>query len=160
MPLVSSSSARYFSRYRCRKFTLSNDGNDYLSRQSKQIDPKVAWRWPSTPADYGKQSTICWITLYFGSWGTRLCKFHCRSGSTRGAMDVQSFACQRYMTNQTDGTAKPRITTNQTDGTVYAWAGTFSTLRGVKKVKNELHYCASKVYKTVWWKKLQVICKP
>ena len=90
MALASSSSARSFPRNRSRKFTLSNDENERILRQSKQIDPKVAWRWPSTPADYGKQSTICSITLYFGSWGTRISKFHCRSCSTRGAIGAQS----------------------------------------------------------------------
>ena len=104
MTLISCLSARYFSRYRRRSFTLSNNEKRQLLRQCKQIDSKVGLWWPSTMADYGKQSTICLITLYFGSLGTRLCVCHRRICSTRWEIDAQSFACQPDTTKQTDGT--------------------------------------------------------
>ena len=42
--------------------------------------------------------------VYLRLLATRICKWYCRICSTRGAIDTQSFAYQRYTANQTDGT--------------------------------------------------------
>ena len=104
MALVSCSSASSFPRNRRPRFTHDNDENRLLWRQSKQSTTKMGWQWPSTPADYGKQSTIYQIagTVWIMR-DTNICMRYHRSCSTRGAIDAQSFACQPDTTNQTNG---------------------------------------------------------
>ena len=58
--------------------------------------------------------------VQFGSWGTRIRKFQCRSCSTRWAIDAQSFACQPDTTNQTDGMTGD-IRTTQNDLCSFLW---------------------------------------
>ena len=86
-----------FHTQRRRKMTI----NHYKAsnRRRKWLDNHCHHR---QAGQSNQQSTSIW--RYLGSCETRLCKFHCRSCSTRGAIVLESFACQRCTTNQPDGT--------------------------------------------------------
>ena len=106
MVLVSCSSVWSFPRNRRPRFTHDNDEKRLLLRQSKQIDNKKRadndrQHW-QTKKD--NQQSIA-IRVQFGSWVTRIYKCYHRSCSTRGDIPAESFACQRYTTNQTDGSS-------------------------------------------------------
>ena len=74
------------------------------NRRQKRVDDDRQHR--KTTASNQQSTYLC---QYFRSLATRIYKYHCRSCSTRGAIDAQSFACQRYMTNQTDGIPNPKF---------------------------------------------------
>ena len=101
--LASCSSVRSFPRNRSRNsHTATTTTNEYFDKASKSTQ-----KWLDDDRQHRQtgqsdpQSTKIW--RYFRSWGTRICKSYCCICSRRGVIVLESFACQRYVTNQTDG---------------------------------------------------------
>ena len=86
----------------------------FHARQRRKIDiyyDKASNRlpkWTDDDRQHRRTTTIIQQSMsmrfYLRLLATRICKFHCHSCSTRGDIVTESFACQRYVTNQTDGT--------------------------------------------------------
>ena len=76
--------------------------NEYYDKASNRL-PK----WTDDDRQHRRTTTIIQQSMsmrfYLRLLATRICKFHCHSCSTRGDIVTESFACQRYVTNQTDG---------------------------------------------------------
>ena len=85
----------------------------FHARQRRKIDiyyDKASNRlpkWTDDDRQHRRTTTIIQQSMsmhfYLRLLATRICKFHYCSCSTRGDIVTESFACQRYMTNQTDG---------------------------------------------------------
>ena len=86
---------------------------EFHARQRRKIDiyyDKASNRlpkWTDDDRQHRRTTTIIQQSMsmrfYLRLLATRICKFHCHSCSTRGDIVTESFACQRYVTNQTDG---------------------------------------------------------